>query len=138
MDTMMQIYKMLERELEELSRKELTSSSLGSIEKITHSMKSLAAIMGMSGSSGGYSGNYPAHNYSGNYSNNQYSNYSNNYSNEMSGNSQRYSNRGNDEYSNNYSNGYSGNSLREHLEHAMRDATDDRMRDEIRRLMNRV
>ena len=68
MDTMMQIYKMLERELEELSRKELTSSSLGSIEKITHSMKSLAAIMGM----GGYSGNYPAHNYSGNYSNNRY------------------------------------------------------------------
>lgn len=134
MDTMMQIYKMLERELEELSRKELTSSSLGSIEKITHSMKSLAAIMGM----GGYSGNYPAHNYSGNYSNNQYSNYSNNYSNEMGGNSQRYSNRGNDEYSNNYSNNYSGNSLREHLEGAMREAKDDRTRDEIRRLMSRI
>lgn len=130
MDTMMQIYKMLERELEELSRKELTSSSLGSIEKITHSMKSLAAIMGM----GGYSGNYPAHNYSGNYSNNRYDNYSN----EMGGNSQRYGNRGNDEYSNNYSNNYSGNSLREHLEGAMREAKDDRTRDEIRRLMSRM
>ena len=129
MDTMMQIYKMLERELEELSRKELTSSSLGSIEKITHSMKSLAAIMGMSGSSG----NYPAHNYSG-----EYSHYSNNYSNEMGGNSQRYSNRNNDGYSNNYSNGYSGNSLREHLEGAMREAKDDRTRDEIRRLMSRI
>lgn len=121
MDTMMQIYKMLERELEELSRKELTSSSLGSIEKITHSMKSIACIMDMDmgGSSGRYSNRYPAREYS----------------NDMGGNSQRYSNR---EYSNNYSDNYSGNSLREHLEHAMRDATDERMRDEIRRLMNRI
>ena len=91
--------------------------------------KSLAAIMGMNGSSG----NYPAHNYSG-----EYSHYSNNYSNDMGGNSQRYSNRNNDGYSNNYSNGYSGNSLREHLEGAMREAKDDRTRDEIRRLMSRI
>ena len=138
MDKLGQIYSALERELEEFAGKELTSSSLGSIEKITHSMKSIAAIMNMGGSSGGYSNNYPAHNYSGNYSNNQYSNYSNdrggNYSNNMGGNSQRYSN----EYSGNYSNNYSGNSLREHLEGAMREAKDDRTRDEIRRLMSRI
>ena len=129
MDKLMQIYDMLEQELEEFTHKELTSSSLGTIDKITHSMKSIACIMDMDmgGSSGRYSNRYsnryPANNYSGEYSN------------DMRGNSQRYSNR---EYSGTYSNDYSGNSLREHLEHAMRDATDERMRDEIRRLMNRI
>lgn len=125
MDKLMQIYDMLERELEGFANKELTSSSLGSIEKITHSMKSIACIMDMD-AQGGYSGRYPAHNYSGNYSN------------EMGRNSQRYSGRDNREYSNNYSHGYSGNSLREHLEHAMRDAGDERTREEIRSLMSRI
>lgn len=116
MDRFEELYGMLERELSKiLSRGELNSSSLDMVYKLTCSMKNLKKIMG-----GGYS------NYSGDYSRNYGGRgYSNEYSQDG------YSREG-------YSRNYSGHNMREHLEEAMKQAKDDRTRNEIMRMLERM
>lgn len=112
MDRFEELYEMLERELSKiLSRGELNGSSLDMVYKLTCSMKNLKKIM-----NGGYS------NYSGEYGRN----YSN----------RDYSREG---YSReDYSRNYSGHGMREHLEEAMKQAKDDRTRNELMRMLERM
>ena len=65
-----QLYDMLCDELDEIAAKgELTAGSLDTIDKLTHSIKSLATIMAMEGHSneGSYEGSYEGSNRGGSY-----------------------------------------------------------------------
>ena len=65
--------EMLEQEIKEISNKgELTAGSLDTVDKLTHSLKSIDTIIAMNGGDeysqrgGGYSGYYPRYSYARN------------------------------------------------------------------------
>ena len=139
MDKLYDLEDMLCEELEKIAeRGELSGSSLDHVAKITKSLKYLGDIIDEKDSySGNYSGEYDV---GGGYSGERRRDSRGRYSNERNRNyghdrSNRYSNR---EMMNGMSGNYSGASMKEHLEYAMQSAKDERQRDEIRRLMNRL
>ena len=116
MDRYAELCSMLERELMKVSsRGEISNNSLDMIYKLTESMKNLKKLEGYS-------------NYSGEYS---HRGYSDDYSRDYSG-REMYGQR------ENYSKGYSGHTLKEHLEEAMHQAKDDRTRNELMRMIERM
>ena len=73
MKALHELRDMLSREIDEITKKgELTAGSLDTVDKLTHSLKSIDTIIAMNGGDeysqrgGGYSGYYPRYSYARN------------------------------------------------------------------------
>ena len=110
MEKMYKLYDMLCDEMERLADEPLTAKNLEMIDDLAESMKNINKIIDHKEMySTRHDGSYDGYTYA-----------------------PRRDARGR------YMSGYSRDSLHDHLEHAMRDAKDERMKEDIRRLMERV
>ena len=111
MEKLEKLYDMLCDELERLADEPLTAKNLEMIDDLAESMKNIDKIID-------HKEMYSTRHDGGSYDGYTYA--------------RRRDARGR------YMSGYSRDSLKDHLEHAMRDAKDERMKDDIRRLLDRM
>lgn len=123
---------MLCEELDKIAQKgELTAGSLDTVDKLTHSIKSIEAIMAME--EGGYSrdgGSYRRSYYGGSYDGGSYEG-GGSYRRGRSATTGRFVSRAASRYSRD-------DGLREKLESLMEDAPDDHTRQELQRLIEKM
>ena len=143
MDLMKELYEAKEtvgNEIGDLNKKirnnggKITGADVDMLDKLTHSMKSLATTCAMlEAEEEGYSGHYMPMPYGYSRNGNGYSRNGNGYSGNGGGYSRRYSRESRDGY------GYSGaGDMTERLRQMMDEAPDDLTRREIQKLMERM
>ena len=143
MDLMKELYEAKEtvgNEIGDLNKKirnnggKITGADVDMLDKLTHSMKSLATTCAMlEAEEEGYSGNYMPMPYGYSRNGNGYSRNGNGYSGNGGGYSRRYSRESRDGY------GYSGKGdMTDQLRQMMDEAPDDLTRREIQKLMERM
>ena len=129
MDKMEELKKVLCDELDEIAKKgKLTAGDLDTVDKLTHSIKSIETIMSMGGYSGeNYGASYARGNRGGSYDNMSYRD-------GMGGGSyaRRRDRRGR------YSRGYSRDDMREELQELMEEAGTEQEREAIRRCIEQM
>ena len=130
------VKEMLCEELEKISKEKLNAGNLDVIDKITHSIKSIEAIMAMD--EGGYSrrGSY-GRSYDGSYDGSYEGSYDGgSYRRGRSATTGRYISRSSGRmYSRDYSR---DDGMKERLEALMEEATDDHTRQELQRLVDKM
>ena len=131
MKHMEELREMLCRELDEISRGPLDLGSLDVINKLTHSIKSIDTIMAME-ERGGYSREGSNRSYEGSYDG-AYDGAS--YRRGRSATTGRYISRASSRYSRDYSR---DDGMKEKLEELLQDAPDDKTRQELQRLIDKM
>lgn len=140
---MEQLKQMLTKELEEIASKgKMTAGELDTVDKLTHSLKSLETIMAMgeySNEGGSYGGSY-GRSYGG-----SYNSYEGGMSNEGSYGRGRGGNSRGGSYGGSYarnrggrSRGYSRDNMMEELQELMEDAETEQEREAIRRCIEQM